>query len=176
MSQSLAEQVKAQFADQVLAIHRQLPAPKGQPEQWVAEIRREAALPVLRFCHEKLRLTYLADVTAIDYLLMPGQHPERFAVIYVLRELKPDSAPMLVIKAWLPESDPTIESATPIWKAANWLEREVYDMFGITFRNHPNLIRILTPENFEGHPLRKDFPAAGIGYRDRFHVITRDEA
>lgn len=176
MSQTLAEQVKAQFGDQVLAIHRQFPSPKGQPEQWVVEVRREAALPVLRFCHDTLGLTYLADVTAIDYLLMPGQHPERFAVIYVVRELKPDSAPMLVVKTWIPESDPTVESATPIWKAANWLEREVFDMFGIAFRDHPNLIRILTPENFEGHPLRKDFPAAGIGYRDGFHVITRNEA
>jgi len=167
MSQSLAEQIKTQFADQVYGISE-------HAGQWRVDIRREAALPVLTFARETLGLTYLADVTAIDNLRMPVQRPERFTVIYVLRSL--ETRQLLVVRAFVPESDPTIESATALWKAANWLEREVYDMFGITFRNHPNLIRILTPENFEGHPLRKDFPTAGIGYRDRFPVITRENA
>ncbi|HNZ39596.1 MAG TPA: NADH-quinone oxidoreductase subunit C, partial [Candidatus Latescibacteria bacterium] len=61
----------------------------------------------------------------------------------------------------------------PLWDAADWLEREVFDLFGITFHHHPNLIRILMPENFDAHPLRKDFPTEGVGYRDDFPIVTR---
>ena len=79
----------------------------------------------------------------------------------LFRSLKPDAAPLLVVKAWVPESNPTVESATPIWKAANWLEREAFDMFGITFLGHPDLKRILLTPDWEGHPLRKDYPLRG---------------
>lgn len=167
MSQQLAEAVQSAFADGVYGVSE-------HNGQWRADIKRDDIMPVLRHCHDALGLTYLSDVTCVDTLQIPAEYPERFEVIYVLRNLR--EREMLVLRTYVPEADPRIESATAIWKAANWLEREVFDLFGIEFVNHPNLIRILMPENFEGHPLRRDFPTEGIGYRDNFPVITREDA
>ncbi|MGQ0548981.1 MAG: NADH-quinone oxidoreductase subunit C [Armatimonadota bacterium] len=95
--------------------------------------------------------TVLTDLTAVD------RHPlePRFEVIYLLTGASP---PLRVrIKARLPGERPLISSATGLWPGANWLEREVFDLFGIRFEGHPNLSRILMPDDWEGHPLRKDF-------------------
>ncbi len=98
---------------------------------------------------------YLSDVTAVDY---GGGRP--IQVVYQLFSITHRRA--LRVKAELPLSDLEIDSAVPLWDAANWLEREVYDMFGVVFRDHPDLRRILMPERYaEGHPLRKDFPLRG---------------
>lgn len=98
---------------------------------------------------------YLSDVTAVDY---GSGRPVQ--VVYQLYSIPLRRA--LRVKAELPLSGLEIESVVPLWQAANWLEREVYDMFGVVFRNHPDLRRILMPENYaEGHPLRKDFPLRG---------------
>ncbi len=72
------------------------------------------------------------------------------------------------VKAFVPEGDPEIDSASALWKAAPWAEREVYDLYGIRFRNHPDLKRILMPDDYEGHPLRKDYPLQGRGERQNF--------
>jgi NADH-quinone oxidoreductase subunit C len=167
MSQQIAESIQEKFGDQVYGIseHR---------DRWRVDVKRDANLDVLRYCYAELGMNYLADVTCIDLLEMPGESRERFEVIYVLRNL--DSKEFIVLRAFVPADDAEIESAASIWKAADWLEREVYDMFGIVFRNHPNMIRILTPENFEGNPLLRDFPTEGIGYRDKFPVVDRDSA
>ena len=96
----------------------------------------------------------LLDITAVD-------HPSRefrFDLIYILQSLKNNKK--LVLKTSLKEND-SIESITAIHKAADWYERECYDLFGIEFTNHPDLRRIMTDYNFEGHPLRKDFPLTG---------------
>jgi NADH-quinone oxidoreductase subunit C len=77
------------------------------------------------------------------------------------------------VKAWVPEADPTIATASEIWRSANWGEREVYDMFGITFVGHPDLKRILMPEGYPGFPLRKDYPLTGHGERYDFPKHTR---
>lgn len=167
MSQQIAEKIRDQFPGTVYGISE-------YAGKWRVDIHREANVQILRWCHDELGLTYLADVTCVDLLEMPIEAPARFEVIYVLRNLA--AREFIVLRAYVPEDDPTIESATAIWKAADWLEREVFDMFGITFRNHPNMIRILMPENFEGYPLRRDFPTQGIGYRDNFPIISRDEA
>jgi NADH:ubiquinone oxidoreductase subunit C len=97
---------------------------------------------------------YLSDVTAVDF---GGGVPSRWSTSSI-----PSPSNSLRLKVELPLSELEIDSVVPLWKAANWLEREVYDMFGVTFRNHPDLRRILMPENYaEGHPLRKDFPLGG---------------
>lgn len=98
---------------------------------------------------------FLADVTAVDY---GGDRP--LQVVYQLWSM--EHGRQLRVKAELPLDALEIESVAPIWRTADWLEREVYDMFGITFRGHPNLRRILMPLNYEeGYPLRKDFPLRG---------------
>jgi NADH-quinone oxidoreductase subunit C len=104
----------------------------------------------------ELAMNFLADLTAVDYL---GREP-RFEVVYHLRSFK--TGARLRVKAPLadPEdgSHPELETVVPLWATANWLEREVWDLYGIKFRGHPDLRRILMYEEFVGHPLRKDYP------------------
>jgi NADH-quinone oxidoreductase subunit C len=129
----------------------------------------------------------LADVSAVDYLgwgssgvagyfgttsgrdlndpgsqgfqHVPEPKPTRFAVVYHL--LRVAEAPARIrVKAWLEEGD-EIDSVIGVWPAADWNEREAFDLYGITFRGHPNLVRILMPEDWEGFPLRKDYPLGG---------------
>jgi NADH-quinone oxidoreductase subunit C len=98
---------------------------------------------------------FLSDVTAVDY----GGGRD-IQVVYQLFSIPHRRS--LRVKAELPLDGLEIDSAVPLWASANWLEREVYDLFGVTFRGHPDLRRILMPENYaEGHPLRKDFPLRG---------------
>src|SRR3972149_1927390 len=97
---------------------------------------------------------FAMDLTGVDYL---GEIP-RFEVVYHLYSL--EKKHRVRIKARLPEEDPTIDSVVSVWPGINWYEREAYDMYGIVFRNHPNLKRILMYEAFVGHPLRKDYPKA----------------
>ena len=167
MSQAHAEALQTEFPNLVLGIAPQ-PGPSGQ---WRVDIRKEGVLQTLSHAKNAMGFRYLADITAVDYLALPNPPTERFGVIYVMRSL--ENGHPLVLRAFVSEDRPEIESATPLWKAADWLEREVFDLFGITFLHHPNLIRILMPENFDAHPLRKDFPTEGIGYRDDFPVVTR---
>ena len=100
----------------------------------------------------------LSGVTAVD------MHPAapRFEVIYHLHSLERNQR--LRLKCRVSGVNPEIDSVTGVWRAANWYEREVFDMFGITFRNHPDLRRILMPSDWVGHPLRKDFPVHGYQY------------
>jgi len=104
----------------------------------------------------ELKFIHCADVTAIDW----ARKKSRFTVVYHLFSLKNKFG--LVIKADVDESDCSIDTVSSIWRAANWHEREVYDMYGIKFNNHPDLRRMYMPEEFEYHPLRKDFPLLGI--------------
>ena len=96
----------------------------------------------------------LLDITAVDN---PSREP-RFDLIYIIQSLKKNKK--LILKTSLKEND-SIETITSVYKAADWYERECYDLFGIEFTNHPDLRRIMTDYNFEGHPLRKDFPLTG---------------
>ena len=100
----------------------------------------------------------LSTVTAVD------RHPAdpRFEVVYHLHSL--DQNQRLRVKCRVGGENPEIDSVTVVWRSANWYEREVYDMFGLTFRNHPNQVRILMPVDWEGHPLRKDYPVHGYKY------------
>lgn len=118
-------------------------------------IKREDIIPVLSFLKRSLEFNLLTDVTAVDYL---GKNADRFMLVYQLYSIP--NKEYLRIKASLPEGV-NIQSATQVWRTANWLEREVFDLFGITFDNHPDLRRILMTEDWEGHPLRKDYPLQG---------------
>jgi NADH-quinone oxidoreductase subunit C len=82
----------------------------------------------------------------------------------------------LVVKTWVNDPEPTLRSVFDLWKSADWTEREVFDMYGIYFQDHPDLRRILMPPEFEAHPLRKDYPLRGRGERHNFPVITRAES
>jgi len=101
---------------------------------------------------------FLSYVTAVDYLAR-GRQP-RFDVVYQLFSIQRSQA--LRVRAAVPEDDPTIDSVFEVWPGANFIERETFDMFGILFRGHPDLRRILMPDDWEGHPLRKDFPQGGV--------------
>ncbi|MFQ5598623.1 MAG: NADH-quinone oxidoreductase subunit C, partial [Nitrospiria bacterium] len=128
-------------------------------------------LDICRFVHDEPTLDFglLTDICSIDY---PNEIP-RFEVVYHLYSIEKNHRVRL--KARVSEEDCTIDSVVDIWKGANFLEREVYDMMGIFFHNHPDLRRILMPEDFEeGYPLRKDFPVEGMGWRDHFENLSEE--
>ena len=126
-------------------------------DEHVVFVRPERCFELLRWLKEEpsQAYLYLTDVTAVDF---GGGRP--LQVVYQLWSMTLKR--QLRVKAELPLSALEIDSVVPIWNAANWLEREVYDLFGIRFRGHPDLRRIMMPNNYaEGHPLRKDFPLRG---------------
>lgn len=110
---------------------------------------------------EALRYDLLLDLTAVDF----ANESPRFMMVYLLYSTC--FGGRLRIRARVPEGE-ALDTASGIWKAADWLEREVYDMFGILFSGHPDLRRILLDEEFVGHPLRKDFPLKGMEYDQPF--------
>jgi NADH-quinone oxidoreductase subunit C len=115
----------------------------------------------------------LTDLTAVDLLEFP-KATDRFELVYVL--LNVESGQRLIARTYLNEPDLTVPSATSVWSGADWLEREVYDMYGIVFEGHPNFKRLLLPQEFQSFPLRKDYPIKGRGERHNFPVITRAES
>jgi len=129
--------------------------------------------PILACLKSDLGFDMLAEITAVDYLEYEGA-TDRFGVVYVL--LNTNTGERLVLKTFVNDPDPTLPSMYPLWKSADWLEREVFDMFGIKFAGHPDLRRILCPDEFTAFPLRKDYPLKGRGERHNFPVITRAES
>ncbi|MCP2518904.1 NADH-quinone oxidoreductase subunit C [SCandidatus Aminicenantes bacterium Aminicenantia_JdfR_composite] len=117
-------------------------------------IKKDSLIKIMKFLKENPELGYslLLDITCVDYL---GEKP-RFELIYHIYSFRLNHR--LRIKTRIDEKNPITESVISLWKNANWLEREVYDMFGIKFKNHPDLRRILMYDEFEGYPLRKDYP------------------
>lgn len=103
--------------------------------------------------------SYLSDVTAVDLLDIMADDQPRFEIVYNLYSM--GTFQRLRLKAQVDEDDPAIDTVESVWPSANWNEREVYDLFGITFNNHSDLRRILMPDDWVGHPLRKDFPIGG---------------
>ncbi len=117
-------------------------------------VRRELIVEISRFLRDEpeLRYDFLSDLCGVDW---PGR-PERFEVVYNLYSLSSKSR--LRLKVRLTESDPSVASVSGVWPTADWHERETYDLFGIRFAGHPDLRRILNPDDFGGFPYRKDFP------------------
>lgn len=115
-------------------------------------VKRDGIVDIMKLLKEQFQFEMLADITAVDYL---GKQDVRFEVVYHLNSLENNFR--LRVKVPVNE-DEEVDSITSLWPIANWLEREVWDMFGIRFKNHPDLRRLLMYEEFEGHPLRKDYP------------------
>lgn len=132
----------------------------------------ESVADALTFLKEELGFDMLVDVTCVDYLAYRGA-PGRFGLVYLL--LNTESGERLIVRTFVDDPDPTVPSVVALWKGANWLEREVWDLFGIRFEGHPDLRRIVLPDGFTTHPLRKDYPMQGRGERHNFPVITRKE-
>lgn len=144
---SLLERLREKFPDDVIRTH----AFRGDE---TAVIRPEGFLAVVGWLREApgFRFDFLMDLTALDHL---GKEP-RFEVVYHFYSLPLNQR--IRLKVPLGEKDPMVDSLIGEYAAADWFEREVFDMFGIRFRGHPNLRRILLYEGFQGHPLRKDYP------------------
>ena len=159
----IAEKVKENFPEQVVDVAE-------FRDQVSVIVKRDQIVPILKYLHDDplLSLDHLQDLTGVDYL---KKKDVRFEVVYNLYSTK--YRHQIRIRAEVPEDNPFISSVVPIWAGANWHERECYDMFGITFNGHPDLRRILMPEDWEGNPLRKDYPLKGpdlendwIGFRE----------
>jgi NADH-quinone oxidoreductase subunit C len=139
------------FPDAITAGHND----RNEPTVWIAPA---SIVEVCRFLKLEQKFIRLSAITAVDWL--PAD--PRFEVVYLLHSLVRNER--LRLKCWIGENDPNIDSVTAIWRTADWYEREVFDLFGIRFRNHPDLTRILMPSDWEGHPLRKDYPVHGHKY------------
>jgi NADH-quinone oxidoreductase subunit C len=124
----------------------------------IVNVAPDAIAGVLKQCKESAELDFamLIDLTAVDWM---DSRAARFEVVYQLLSISKNRR--LTIKVPLAEGQPQISTATGLWSGANFLEREVWDMFGISFIGHPDLRRILMYEEFKGHPLRKDYPVQG---------------
>lgn len=131
-------------------------------------------IELLRVLKDQCGFAMLSELGGVDYLGYPERTRARFEVHYVLRNL--DTNEWLVVKAGVDDPDPTLPSVVPLWPGADWMEREVFDMYGIRFTGHPDLRRILMPEEFTAFPLRKDYPLRGRGERHNFPRLLREES
>ena len=111
---------------------------------------------VLRFLRDEAQFDMLMDLSGVDYLKYPGRSGPRFEVVYHLYSLGRNKR--IRVKVGVDAAQPEVPTVIELWPAANWMEREVWDMYGVRFAGHPDLRRILLYEEFEGHPLRKDYP------------------
>ncbi|MDX1641950.1 MAG: NADH-quinone oxidoreductase subunit C [Balneolaceae bacterium] len=147
--QKTVDNLSENFSDKIINVYQ------SSGDTFVV-IDADSILEIGKHLKENLHYIYLSDVFGIDRYTSE----ERFEVVYNLLSLKHQQR--LFVKIRCEEENPEVDSVSGIWKAANWFEREVYDMFGIFFRNHPDLRRIYLPEDFEYYPLRKEFPLLGI--------------
>lgn len=113
---------------------------------------------------------FLCDLAGIDYLGYPDA-ADRYGVVYALTNTS--TGERLFVKTFANDPSPSLPSVVDIWEGANWMEREVYDMYGVVFEGHPDLRRILMPPEFDSYPLRKDYPLRGHGERHNLPVVNR---
>lgn len=161
----ILESLKAKFPTGVVAAHED--ATRGD---LAVQVLAQEWSRIARYLHDDpgMAFDHITDICSADY----PDNLDRFEVIYHFLSLP--HGRRLRVKVRVTEDEPTISSICDIWKGANFLEREVYDLMGISFAGHPDLRRILLPEDYdEGHPLRKDFPTEGKGWRSRFDFIPK---
>jgi len=120
-------------------------------------VKKEEIVAICSYLKKQEGFNFLTDLCGVDYL---GQSP-RFMVVYHLYNLKTHER--LRLKVPVEENSPQVDTVSSVWATANWHERECWDLMGISFNNHPDLRRILMPEDWQGHPLRKDYPVQGPG-------------
>jgi NADH-quinone oxidoreductase subunit C len=142
---------------------------RGETRVVVPRDSIEGALGHLR---DKRGFDFLVDITGVDYLNYRGA-VDRFGLVYLLASTETNER--INLRVFLNEPDLSVPSAVPLWEGANWMEREVWDMFGIRFEGHPDLRRILMPDEFTAFPLRKDYPLQGRGERHNFPVLHRTD-
>jgi NADH-quinone oxidoreductase subunit C len=135
-------------------------------------VPREALYAALERLRDDQGFDLLVDLTCVDYLDYRTA-PDRFGMVYLLANTTTNDR--LTVRTYLGAAQPSVASVVSLWEGANWLEREVWDLFGITFEGHPDHRRIVLPEAFSAHPLRKDYPLQGRGERHHFPVIRRGE-
>lgn len=158
------------------AIHAATPLEKDGVKQFSTDmptfvVRKENLLTVINFVRSdaEFRYDFLLDLTAVDFLHSPraADHSDndgkRFQVVYLLRSQVPERRSATLRLCVPVDENEEPPSLTQVWPGADWPEREVFDLMGIRFAGHPNLRRIVLPQNYRGHPLRKDFPVKGIG-------------
>jgi NADH-quinone oxidoreductase subunit C len=149
---AIVEHLRQRFADRIVESH-------DHRGDHTVVVDRAALVEVLRHCRDEPALAFevLMDLTAVDYSRFRGREDDpRFEVVYHLTSIAHNHR--LRVKVRVEEDDAVVPSAVPLWPIANWLEREVWDMFGIRFDGHPDPRRLLLYEEFVGHPLRKDYP------------------
>lgn len=161
---AVLEALKSRYAELAVSEFR------GETRVVIPATQCYAALQYLKESHG---YDYLVDITCVDYLNYRDA-TDRFGLVYLLTNIAENDR--LTVRTFLNEPQLTIPSVVPLWEGANWMEREVYDMFGIVFEGHPDLRRILLPEEFAAHPLRKDYPLRGRGERHNFTPIRRAQA
>ena len=157
LQQRAIAHIQSRFSD----AFRRTDAHQGQ--HWV-EVERSAIVAVLRSLRDDLGFDVLMDLTCVDWL--GKETPERYSMVYQLFSF--EHRQYFRVKCWLPADDLEVDSASAIWKSAPWAEREVWDMFGVRFRGLDDHRRLLTPIDYTGHPLRKDYPLIGHGERSNF--------
>jgi NADH-quinone oxidoreductase subunit C len=128
---------------------------------------------LLKFLKTERGFDLLNDITCVDYLNYRDA-TDRFGLVYIVTNTTTNER--LIVRTFLNEPDLAVPTTTTLWEGANWMEREVWDMFGITFAGHPDHRRILLPDEFAAFPLRKDYPLQGRGERHNFPVLTRESA
>jgi NADH-quinone oxidoreductase subunit C len=148
MSIEAAEKIKGKFPEAVEETH-------SQAGDDTVRVQRDSWFSVLEFVRKTLGFDLFVDLTAVDYLAREEGLP-RFEVVVHLRNMA--TGKRIRVKSRLPESDPSIQTLCPLWKGANWFERECHEMYGILFKDSPDLRHLLLYNEFEGHPLRKDYP------------------
>lgn len=138
-----------------------------------AVVPRDVLFQVFKRLRDAHGFDLVVDITCVDYLNYRGAE-DRFGLVYLLASTSTNER--ITLRVFVNEPELTVPSAVPLWEGANWLEREVWDMFGIPFEGHPDLRRILMPEEFTAFPLRKDYPLQGRGERHNFPVLHREDA
>ncbi len=146
----IAGKLKEKFGSEIETV-------KEFRDQVSVSVKRGKIMEICGFLHDDpdIYMDFLSDLCGVDY----PDRKDRFEVVYNLYSIK--HGHRLTVKALVPENEPSLDSVVSIWNGANWHEREACDMYGIVFNGHPDLRRILMPEDWEGYPLRKDYPLKG---------------